>query len=66
MPGDDKRADTKFETLQKYTTDLTEQARKGELDPVVGREEEIRRVLAELRVGPGPETSRPAYSYRQH
>ncbi len=42
---DDKRGDSKFETLQKYTTDLTEQARKGELDPVVGREQEIRRVI---------------------
>jgi ATP-dependent Clp protease ATP-binding subunit ClpC len=42
---DDKRGDTKFETLQKYTTDLTELARKGELDPVVGREEEIRRLI---------------------
>ncbi len=38
-------ADSKFETLQKYTSDLTELARKGELDPVVGREEEIRRVI---------------------
>jgi ATP-dependent Clp protease ATP-binding subunit ClpC len=42
---DDKRSDSKFETLQKYTTDLTEQARKGELDPVVGREQEIRRAI---------------------
>jgi ATP-dependent Clp protease ATP-binding subunit ClpC len=43
---DDRRsADSKFETLQKYTSDLTELARSGELDPVVGREEEIRRVI---------------------
>jgi ATP-dependent Clp protease ATP-binding subunit ClpC len=42
---DDRRADSKYETLQKYTTDLTDLARKGELDPVVGREEEIRRVI---------------------
>jgi ATP-dependent Clp protease ATP-binding subunit ClpC len=42
---DDKRGDTKFETLQKYTTDLTELARQGELDPVIGREEEIRRLI---------------------
>ena len=42
---DDKRGDTKFETLAKYTTDLTELARKGSLDPVVGREEEIRRLI---------------------
>ncbi|HLE71479.1 MAG TPA: Clp protease N-terminal domain-containing protein, partial [Vicinamibacteria bacterium] len=32
---DDKRGDTKFETLTKYTTDLTEMARRGALDPVV-------------------------------
>jgi ATP-dependent Clp protease ATP-binding subunit ClpC len=42
---DDKKADSKFETLQKYTADLTDLARKGELDPVVGREEEVRRVI---------------------
>ena len=42
---DDKRGDTKFETLAKYTTDLTELARKGSLDPVVGREEEIHRLI---------------------
>ena len=42
---DDKRGDTKFETLAKYTTDLTELAREGSLDPVVGREEEIHRLV---------------------
>ena len=42
---DDRRGDNKFETLQKYTADLTEAARKGELDPVVGREQEIIRVI---------------------
>ena len=42
---DDKRGDTKFETLAKYTTDLTELARKGSLDPVVGRDEEIHRLI---------------------
>ena len=42
---DDKRGDTKFETLTKYTTDLTDMARRGALDPVVGREEEIRRLI---------------------
>ncbi len=42
---DDKRGDTKFETLAKYTTDLSEMARKGSLDPVVGREEEIHRLI---------------------
>ena len=42
---DDKRDDTKLETLKKYTTDLTELARKGSLDPVIGREEEIHRLI---------------------
>ena len=42
---DDKRGDTKLETLKKYTTDLTEFARKGSLDPVIGREEEIHRLI---------------------
>lgn len=42
---DDKRGDTKFETLAQYTTDLTELARKGSLDPLVGRGEEIQRLI---------------------
>jgi ATP-dependent Clp protease ATP-binding subunit ClpC len=45
---DDKRGDTKFETLTKYTSDLTEMARRGLLDPVVGREEEVRRLIQVL------------------
>ena len=35
----------KFEALSRYAIDLNEQARKGKLDPVIGRDEEIRRVL---------------------
>ena len=42
---DDKRGDTKLETLKKYTSDLTELARKGSLDPVIGRDEEIHRLI---------------------
>ncbi len=42
---DDRSGDTKLETLKKYTVDLTEMARQGELDPVLGREEEIRRLI---------------------
>ncbi len=38
----------KFQALEKYTRDLTEQARKGKTDPVVGRDEEIRRVMQVL------------------
>ncbi|MGH2427947.1 MAG: ATP-dependent chaperone ClpB [Candidatus Limnocylindria bacterium] len=37
-----------YEALEKYGRDLTEAARKGELDPVVGRDEEIRRVIQVL------------------
>ncbi len=37
-----------YEALQKYGRDLTEMARKGVLDPVVGRDEEIRRVIQVL------------------
>ncbi|RAR57594.1 type VI secretion system protein VasG [Paraburkholderia unamae] len=35
----------KQEALRRYTTDLTEQARNGKLDPIVGRDEEIRQVV---------------------
>ncbi len=38
----------KFQALEKYTRDLTDQARKGKTDPVVGRDEEIRRVMQVL------------------
>lgn len=34
-----------FEVIEKYTVNLTDEARKGKLDPVVGREEEMRRVM---------------------
>ncbi|HYE80345.1 MAG TPA: Clp protease N-terminal domain-containing protein, partial [bacterium] len=40
--------DEQYEALAKYTRDLTEEARKGKLDPVIGREEEIRRVIQVL------------------
>jgi ATP-dependent Clp protease ATP-binding subunit ClpB len=38
----------KFQALEKYTRDLTESARKGKTDPVIGRDEEIRRVMQVL------------------
>ena len=38
----------RYEALAKYTRDLTEAARKGTLDPVIGRDEEIRRVIQVL------------------
>src|SRR6202165_3217333 len=37
------------EALKKYTIDLTERARNGKLDPVIGRDEEIRRVIQVLQ-----------------
>ncbi|HNS01682.1 MAG TPA: ATP-dependent chaperone ClpB [Anaerolineae bacterium] len=37
--------ETTYQALQKYGRDLTELARKGKLDPVIGRDEEIRRVI---------------------
>ena len=42
---DDSRAESKYRSLKKYGRDLTELARKGELDPVIGREAEIKRVM---------------------
>jgi ATP-dependent Clp protease ATP-binding subunit ClpB len=44
----DKEPEGKFQALDKYCRDLTEQARKGKMDPVIGRDEEIRRVLQVL------------------
>ena len=38
----------RYEALEKYGRDLTEQARQGKLDPVIGRDEEIRRVIQVL------------------
>ncbi|MCX7606793.1 MAG: ATP-dependent chaperone ClpB, partial [Bacteroidia bacterium] len=41
----DPSAEEKFNALQRYAVDLTDLARKGKLDPVIGRDEEIRRTL---------------------
>jgi ATP-dependent Clp protease ATP-binding subunit ClpB len=41
-------AETNREALKKYTNDLTERARRGKLDPVIGRDDEIRRVIQVL------------------
>ncbi len=40
----DRQAESKYRSLEKYGHDLTEMARQGKLDPVIGREEEIKRV----------------------
>ena len=44
----DQNPEEKFQALQKYGQDLTELARRGKIDPVIGREEEIRRVVQVL------------------
>jgi len=44
----DPDPEAKFQALDKYTRDLTDAARKGKTDPVVGRDEEIRRVMQVL------------------
>jgi len=41
----DARAESKYRSLEKYSRDLTEFARQGKLDPVIGRDEEIKRVI---------------------
>src|SRR6202158_5035940 len=46
--GTEATPDAKFQALEKYTRDLTALAREGKLDPVIGREQEIRRVIQVL------------------
>src|ERR1700722_695950 len=41
----DQNPEGKYQTLEKYGRDLTESARRGKIDPVIGRDEEIRRVM---------------------
>ncbi len=44
----DQNPEAKFQALEKYGIDLVEQARRGKLDPVIGRDQEIRRVIQVL------------------
>jgi len=44
----DQEPEGKFQALDKYTRDLTQDARRGKIDPVIGRDEEIRRVMQVL------------------
>lgn len=44
----DQNPEEKYQALEKFTRDLTGEARKGKLDPVIGRDEEIRRVVQVL------------------
>ncbi len=46
--ADTQHAEEGFDALKKYAKDLTEQARLGKLDPVIGRDEEIRRTMQVL------------------
>lgn len=47
--ADNPDAEAQRETLKKYTVDLTERARQGKLDPVIGRDDEIRRTMQILQ-----------------
>ena len=46
---DDPNAEDQRQALEKYTVDLTERAEQGKLDPVIGRDEEIRRTIQVLQ-----------------
>ncbi len=46
---DDQNAEEQRQALQKYTIDLTERAEQGKLDPVIGRDDEIRRTIQVLQ-----------------
>ena len=47
-PATSENAEEQYQALQKYARDLTDVARKGKLDPVIGRDEEIRRTIQVL------------------
>ena len=44
----DQAPETQYQALERYTRNLTQQARTGKLDPVIGRDEEVRRVMQVL------------------
>ena len=44
----DQTPEEKYQSLERFTRNLTDQARKGKLDPVIGRDEEVRRVMQVL------------------
>ena len=44
----DQNPEEKYQALEKFTRDLTAEARRGKMDPVIGRDEEIRRVIQVL------------------
>ncbi len=49
QPVDDPNAEEQRQALEKYTIDLTERAEQGKLDPVIGRDDEIRRTVQVLQ-----------------
>ena len=44
----DETPESKFQVLEKYAMNLSDKAKAGELDPVIGREEELRRLMQVL------------------
>src|SRR6267378_4473609 len=48
----DQNPESKYQALEKYGRDLTQLAAAGKLDPVIGRDEEIRRVIRSCRAAP--------------
>src|SRR5436853_577870 len=59
--------ESQYRALEKYAIDLTDRARKGKLDPVIGRDEEIRRVIQGascIASAPPPSTSTASTSRR--
>src|SRR5258708_3970402 len=44
----DQNPESKYQALERYAVDLTDKARRGKLDPVIGRDEEIRRLMQVL------------------
>ncbi len=44
----DQNPESKYQALERYAINLTDQAKKGKLDPVIGRDDEIRRVMQVL------------------
>jgi ATP-dependent Clp protease ATP-binding subunit ClpB len=55
--ADSSSAEEGYDALKKYTRDLTEAAREGKLDPVIGRDEEIRRTIQVLSRRRAPQYS---------
>jgi ATP-dependent Clp protease ATP-binding subunit ClpB len=50
--ADTATAEEGYDALKKYARDLTEAAREGKIDPIIGRDEEIRRAMQVLSAAP--------------